>query len=103
MVVLALVAVPLGALAVARSQPAPAGAVSAYAVVARGLGLANVGGRHLRPVGCHWTQGHTRISCLVAGGGSCDFKADGAGTCSGSSGANSDWQIVILVGSDHRP
>jgi hypothetical protein len=68
-------------------------------VVARVVGLTLIGGKHLRLVGCRWSPDHTRVSCRVAGGGSCGFGADGTGECSGST-ASGSW--FLIVGSDSR-
>jgi hypothetical protein len=86
---------------VARSQPPSFTSATARAVLGPVIGTATAGGGHLQPVDCRWSRDHTHVTCKLAGGGSCHFKADGAGECSDSSG-NQDWQIVVLVGSDHR-
>ena len=101
LVVLALVALPLGVSAVARSEPGTFDSASARAVLAPLIGLDTSGGRHLQPVGCRWTSDHAHVTCRVAGGGSCRVNADGTGKCSGSNGTGV-WEIVIVVGSDHR-
>lgn len=102
LVVLALVALPLGVVVVASSQPTTFTSASARAVLAPVIGASTTHGGHLHPIDCRWTRDHTHVTCRVAGGGSCHFKADGVGTCSGS-GSDESWQIVVLVGSDHRP
>jgi hypothetical protein len=100
LVVVALVGLPLGVVVVARSQPPSFTSATARAVLAPVIGTTTAGGGQLQPVDCRWSRDHTSVTCRVAGGGSCHFKADGAGTCSG--GGNPSWQIVVLVGSDHR-
>ena len=103
LVVLALVALPLGVVLVARSQPETFTSATARAVLGPVIGTTTAGGGRLQPVDCRWSRDHTSVTCRVAGGGSCHFKADGAGECSGSGGSgNSSWQIVVLAGSDHR-
>ena len=101
-VVIALVALPLGVVVLARSQPSTFTPASARAVLAPLLRTATATGRRVEPVACRWSSDHTRVSCRLAGGGSCHFKVDGAGECSDTSG-NDTWQVVVLVGSDHRP
>lgn len=101
LVVLALVALPLGVSAVARSEPGTFSFASARAVLAPVIGTTTSAVEHLQPVGCRWTSDHTHVTCRVAGGGSCRFNAHGTGKCSGSNGT-SVWEIVVVVGSDHR-
>jgi hypothetical protein len=102
LVVLALVALPLGVVVVARSQPTGYTSATARAVLSPLIRAAGSTGRGLDPVACRWSSDHTRVSCRLAGGGSCHFKVDGAGECS-NAGGDDIWQVVVLVGSDHRP
>ncbi|HEY3764999.1 MAG TPA: hypothetical protein VGL44_07550 [Gaiellales bacterium] len=64
--VLVLVALPLGVLAVARSERSPAPPPSALAVATRLLGSTT-----FAPAACRWNADHSVLLCSLEGGGRC--------------------------------
>jgi hypothetical protein len=102
LVLLALVAVPLGVVLVARSQRSQNAAPAALVRARQILGTAAVGGSQVRLSHCMRSADGSRISCVATGAGTgvCTFTAEGGGSCHGSDGSTS-W--LLMFGSDHRP
>jgi hypothetical protein len=92
-VVIALVAVPLGVAVVARSGPAGPGLAESALSYVQPL-LVGTGSTATR---CEWTEHHSHIDCTLNGHGSCSFDTTRhSGTCTLTK-SNSESLIILFA------
>jgi hypothetical protein len=87
LVVLVLVAVPIGVSILARSEPTPKIPRASAIALARPI----LAFTHLTPTRCAWTHNGANVECAVAGAGKCTLHVRlHTGTCADGTGGISE-------------